>query len=94
VTKKAALPMLDDKEVIGIDHPLMTEAIVDRLAPKVPVPLRLLKRTGFLLSHPSEFEQTSFAEVKAIISQLNAALDEEVRAAQDRNVKLKGKARP
>jgi hypothetical protein len=87
-------PTLDEKEIIGIDHPLITEAIVDKLVPKVSIPLPILKRVGYLLTHPIEFEQTSFAEVKMIAAQLNAALDVDVRAAQERNVKATGKARP
>jgi hypothetical protein len=87
-------PAVNDREIMGIAHPLMTEAMIDKLVAAVPIPLPLLKRAGYLLSHPAEFEQASFAEIKAIVGQFNVALDAEVRLAQERNLKANGKARP
>jgi hypothetical protein len=85
---------VNEREIMGIHHPLMTEAMIDKLIPAVSVPLPVLKRAGYLLSHPAEFEQASFGEIKALLGQFNAALDADVRSAQERNVKATGKARP
>jgi len=94
-SNKSPRVVISDKEIIGIDHPLTDRKLVTQLLPEGGrVPLSELSEVVFLLTHPAEFEMTPFAKVKALASSLNAAVDRDFRAAQERNVRETGKARP
>ena len=87
-------PPLPDDVVIGLDHQFATEQMVQAYVPVVQVPLAALKDMVYLITHPLELDQVAPARTKALAAAMNNVVDAAFRAAQERNLKDTGKARP
>jgi hypothetical protein len=69
-------------EVMGLDHPLMTQDLAATILPDGPrIPIPLLNQLGHLLN-PFTFRTTTAGDLLAIGDALNRHLDEQLKAAQ------------
>jgi len=88
-------PGPNEDEIIGLDHPSVTQAIVEKLLPNGPhIPIADLKTVGILLVNSDAYNSSPVGGLRALAERLNDSLDRDFRAAQERNLKMTGKARP
>ena len=98
-TKRAVAPKLNEREVVGLSHPLMTPELAAALLPNgFRIPLDLGRKIGLLLSHllRPDFDPNALAigVPRSLGQALDESLDQELRSVQAANLKRTGKARP
>jgi len=72
------------REIMGMNHPLMTPQLAQAILPEGPrVPVPLLHRVCSLLCNPVAYRETSAGDLLTLADQISTLMDRQLRAAQE-----------